>query len=105
MIGYVTLTKLLYADDLAGGAFTVNGLQKVNDQVAKYCKKFSLKCNLKNSCFEKGRRLKRNRRWSIQGKNAAVVDEITYLGTTFERTGRWRKQKNHGDRKPDSHSY
>jgi hypothetical protein len=34
-VGDATMPGLLYADDLAIGAFTVNGMQKVIDQMVK----------------------------------------------------------------------
>jgi hypothetical protein len=45
-VGDVTIPGLLYVDDLAIGVFTVNGMQKVIDQIVKYCEDWSVKCNL-----------------------------------------------------------
>jgi hypothetical protein len=43
--------------------------------------------------FKKMGRLTKNERWTMQGKNVEMADEITYLGTTLESTGRWEKHK------------
>jgi hypothetical protein len=93
-VGDVTIPGLLYVDDLAIGAFTVNGLQKVIDQIVKYCKDWGVKCNLNKTkiiIFKKGGRLKQNERWTMHGNNIEVVDEITYLGITLENMGSWEK--------------
>jgi hypothetical protein len=39
----------LFADDIATGSFTVNGLQKGINEVVKYCSDWNLKCNLKKT--------------------------------------------------------
>jgi hypothetical protein len=49
IIGQMSIPGLLFADDLAIGSLTVNGLQKGIDQVVKYCTDWNLKCNLKNT--------------------------------------------------------
>jgi hypothetical protein len=53
----------MFADDLAIGSFTVNGLQRGIDQMVKYCGDWNLKCNLKKTkilFFKKGGKLKKN---------------------------------------------
>jgi hypothetical protein len=95
-VGDVTIPGLLYADDLAIGAFTVNGLQKAIDQIVKYYEAWGVKCNLNKTkiiVLKKGGRLKKNERWTMHGNNIEVVDEITYLGITLENTGSWEKLK------------
>jgi hypothetical protein len=48
----MSIPGLMFADDLAIGSFTVNGLQTGIDQIVKYCGDWNLKCNLKkNTCF------------------------------------------------------
>jgi hypothetical protein len=47
IMGQMSIPGLLFADDLATGSFTVNGLQKGIDQVVNYYRKLNLKCNLK----------------------------------------------------------
>jgi hypothetical protein len=50
---------LLFADDLAIGSVTVTGVQKGADNLTKYCKDWSLKCNLKRTkilvCKKRGK--------------------------------------------------
>jgi hypothetical protein len=81
---------------LAIGAFSVNGMQEVIDQMIKYCEDWSVKCNLNKTkiiVFKKGGRLKKNERCTMYGNNIEVEDEITYLGITLENTGSWEKHK------------
>jgi len=40
-----TIPNLFLTDDLAAGSFTVNGLHKVIDQMAKFCNKWNTTCN------------------------------------------------------------
>jgi hypothetical protein len=90
----VTIPGLLYTDDLAIGAFTVNGTQKAIDQIVKYCEDWSVKFNFNKTkiiVFKKGGRMKKNERWMMHGNNIEVVDEITYLGITLENTKLWRE--------------
>jgi hypothetical protein len=47
VIGKTSIPGLLFADDLAIGSFTVNGLQTVIAQTVKYCGDWNLKYNLK----------------------------------------------------------
>jgi hypothetical protein len=57
VIGKISITGLLYADNLSIGSFTVNGLQRGIAQIVKYCSDWNLKCNLKNTkilVFKKG---------------------------------------------------
>jgi hypothetical protein len=77
MVSNVTIPGLLYADDLAIGAFMVNGMQKAIYQIVKYCGDWSVKCNLNKTkiiVFKKGGRLKKNERWMMHGDNTEVVD-------------------------------
>jgi hypothetical protein len=88
--GDVTIPRLLYADDLAIGAFTVNCMQKAIDQIVKYCEGWRVKFNLNKTkiiVFKKGGRLKKNVRWTMHGNNTEVVDEIIYLRITLENMG------------------
>jgi hypothetical protein len=87
---HLTIPGLLFADDLAFASFTINGLQKAVDQVTSYCKEWSLKCNLNKTkivVFKKGGKLKRGESWYASGHKIEVVDEINYLGVTFDSSG------------------
>jgi len=46
IVGNQTIPDFVFAVDLAIGSLTVNGLQKGIDQVATFCNKWHLKCNL-----------------------------------------------------------
>jgi hypothetical protein len=55
---------LLVADDLAFSSFTINGLQKVADQVTTYCREWNLKCDpnkTKILLFKMGGKLKKDK--------------------------------------------
>jgi hypothetical protein len=55
-----------------------------------------LKCNLnktKTVVFKKGGKLKIGERCYVNDHRTEVVDEINYLGVTFESSGGWNKQK------------
>jgi hypothetical protein len=57
VIGNMPIPGLLFADDLAIGSFTVNGLQRRIDQIVKYCSDWNLRYNLKKTkilVFRKG---------------------------------------------------
>jgi hypothetical protein len=61
VIEKMTIPGLLFADCLAIGSFTVNGLQRGIDQIVKYCSDWNLKCNLKKTkilVFKKRGKLK-----------------------------------------------
>jgi hypothetical protein len=49
VIGKMSIPVLIFADDLAIGSFTENGLQRGIDQIVKYCGDWNLKCNLKKT--------------------------------------------------------
>jgi hypothetical protein len=71
-IGRTTIPRLLFTDDLAVYSFTSNGLEKEIDQIVRYCKEWTLKCNLSKSkivVFKKGGKLKNTERWNMGGQN------------------------------------
>jgi hypothetical protein len=43
VIGKMSIPGLMFAEDLAIGSFTVNGLQRGIDQIVKYCGDWNLK--------------------------------------------------------------
>jgi hypothetical protein len=47
VIGKVSISGLLFADDLAIGLLTINRLQTGTDQIVKYCIEWNLKKNEK----------------------------------------------------------
>jgi hypothetical protein len=48
-VGDVAISRLFYTDDLTVTSLTVNDLQETIDQVYKYCKEWSLKCDISES--------------------------------------------------------
>jgi hypothetical protein len=71
-------------------------LLKEIDILTKYCKDWSLKCNLKKTKIllcKKGGKLKQNERLILENQQIEVAKEINYLGVTLQRSGGWSKQK------------
>jgi hypothetical protein len=93
--GKMSIPGLLFADDLAIGSFTVNGLQKGIDQIVKYCSDWKLKCHLKKTkiLVLKGGKLKKNEKWFMYDQLIDAVNEISFLGVTLESTGEWNRHK------------
>jgi hypothetical protein len=77
VIGKMSIPGLMFADDLAIGSFTVNGLQRGIDQMVKYCGDWNLKCNLKKTkilVFKNGGKLKKNKKWFMYYQLTEVVN-------------------------------
>jgi hypothetical protein len=77
VIGKMSIPGLMFADDLAIGSFTVNGLQRGIDQIVKYYNDWNLKCNLKKTkilVFKKGGKLKKKERWFMYDQLIDVVN-------------------------------
>jgi hypothetical protein len=77
VIGKMSIPGWMFADDLAIGSFTVNGLQRGIDQIIKYCSDWNLKCNLKKTkilVFKKGGKLKKNEKWFMYDQLIEVVN-------------------------------
>jgi hypothetical protein len=65
-------------------------------QIAKFCIKWCLKCNLKNKVhyFQERTEVKKNNEGGHNGGHQhEVVSEIMYFGVKLESTGGWRRQK------------
>ena len=87
-IGSKKLNYLLYADDLLLLCKCRSDLQLRLSRLHKYTIKWGLKINIKKSkliVFSKYRR--RNHKLYINGEQLEQVDEYTYLGILFYRTG------------------
>jgi hypothetical protein len=74
VIGKMSVPGLMFADSLAIGSFTVNGLQRGTDQIVKYCSDWNLK-------------------WFMYDQLIDVVNEISYLGKTLESARGWNRHK------------
>jgi hypothetical protein len=80
----------------------INVLQKARDQVTKYCREQKLKCNLsriKIFVFKKAGKLKKDERWTVKDPKIEVLDEINYLGVTFESSGGWKDKSSRQQQK------
>jgi hypothetical protein len=67
----------MFADDLAIGSFTVNGLQRGIDQIVKYYSDWNLKCNLKKTkilVFKKSGKLKKNEKWFMYDQLLDIIN-------------------------------
>jgi hypothetical protein len=77
VIGNISIPGLMFADNVATGSFTVNGLQRGIDQIVKYCGDWNLKCNLKTTkilVFKKGGKLKKNEKLFMYDQLIEVVN-------------------------------
>ena len=87
-LGSRKINYLLYADDLLLLCKCRSDLQLCLSRLHKYTIKWGLKINIKRSkviVFSKYRR--RNHKLYISGEQLEQVDEYTYLGIVFYRTG------------------
>jgi hypothetical protein len=86
----MSVPGLMFADYLAIGSFTVNGLQRGIDQMVKYYGDWNLKCNLKKTkifFLRKGEKFKNNEKWFMYDQVIEIVNELSCLGITLESTG------------------
>lgn len=82
---------LLFADFIAVGSFTRNGLQK---GIVKFCTNWSLKCYLKKTkvmVLKKEGKHKKNEYWYMEGQKLDIMNGIVNLGVKVGSTGGWRK--------------
>jgi hypothetical protein len=94
--GTMSIAGLLFADDLAIGSFTVNGLQKGINKLTKFCNDWSIKCNLKKIGIlvcKKGGKRRKTKRWFMQNQQIELVKEVNYSGVTLYSSGGCSKQK------------
>lgn len=92
---YLKLFLILYADDTALLAESKNDLQKQLDSLYNYCELWKLKVNVNKSkivVFSKGRPLS-NIEFKYNNTVLEIVNEFTYLGVIFSRTGSFSKAK------------
>jgi hypothetical protein len=87
---------LLFADDLAVGATTIIGLQRVISCTKDFCEEWSLKINVAKTkivVFKKGGKPSRDEKWQLGGEEIEVVTEIKYLGIVLDSRGKWEKER------------
>ena len=91
---YVKLFTILYADDTVLLAESAEELQSELNYFYEYCEKWNLKVNTNKSkvmVFSKGR-LPINLNFKMN-MELEIVIEFIYLGTMFQRTGYFKKNK------------
>jgi hypothetical protein len=93
--GKMSIPGLMFADDLAIGSFTVNGIQKGIGQIVKCCSDWNLKCNLKKTKIlisKKGGKLKKEK-WFMYDQLMDIINEISYPEITLESTRGWNRHE------------
>ena len=79
---------LMFADDIALIADTVQGLQSLLNVLYDFCTNKGLIINIPKSMIvldKKGGMLVRNERWSLGGERLRVVSCFTYMGVNFTK--------------------
>ena len=92
---YLKLFVILYADDTVLLSESYTDLQKQLDSLAEYCELWKLKVNVQKSkvmIFTKGR-MPQNTVFKYNNDILETVNEFTYLGVLFSRTGSFSKTK------------
>lgn len=91
-LGGLTLSNLLYADDLI---LNPVGLQHLINATSSFSDKNGLTINLEKSKVmilnQKGKKFQS--RWELQGQQLEVIKEYKYLGIIFDRKGSFGQQK------------
>ena len=92
---YLKLFVLLYADDTVLFSDNESDLQLQLDIFHEYCRIWKLKVNADKTkivIFSSGR-LPRNFSFTYNGNELEIVNELTYLGLNFSRTGSFMSAK------------
>ena len=80
---------LMFADDVALLADSVNDLQKQLNTLHSYCEQFKIQVNIdktKIMIFKKGGRLAKKEKWYFNNSLFEVVNSFTYVGVNFTST-------------------
>ena len=91
-LGNISITHLLFADDLVLFSQTPIGLQRFLNCLEKYCARFHLTINLSKTCiivFRRGGKPAKSEKWFIKNHPISVVSQFKYLGIVFSPTGSW----------------
>ena len=89
-LGLIKLVYILFADDLVLMANSQIQLQKLINELDKYCIKFGVTVNLKKSkiiVFINGGILRHYEKWTYRDKTIDVVPYFKYLGIMFSSRG------------------
>lgn len=77
---------LLFADDVALIADTVNGLQQQLNILSTYCNEWKLNVNIEKTkilVFKNGSHLSRHEKWVYNGYNVQTVNGFSYVGLFY----------------------
>ena len=93
-INNISITHLLFADDLVIFSQSVIGLQRFLNTIEQYCKVFKLNINLSKTfivVYRRGGKPAKSERWFLDQKPIKTVPHFKYLGVIFSTTGVWSK--------------
>lgn len=94
-ISNIQIPGLIFADDVCLASTTQIGLQKKINEVAKYCKKWDLKINIKKTKIligSKGNNFSKKEKWYLENEVIETVKNMKYLGITINYKGTWENQ-------------
>ena len=92
LLGQQEVPVLAFADDLVLLSTSAGGLQRMLDELDRYCQEWNLRVNVgktKTMVFETGRRWGANSRFYYAGERIEAVQSFRYLGVTVAKNGRW----------------
>ena len=91
----MNISHLLWADDIVLMALDRASLQKLIDEVQKFCSNWGLEVNRKKTAvmiFNKsGRQLKENFLLTYEGREIPSAKSYCYLGITFSLSGSFKE--------------
>ena len=91
----INISHLLWADDIVLMALDRRSLQKLIDEVQRFCNNWGLEVNLKKTAvmiFNKsGRQLKESFLLTYEGKEIPSAKSYCYLGITFSLSGSFKE--------------
>ena len=93
-IGNVSISHLLFADDLVIFSQSTVGLQRYLNTLDQYCKTFKLNINLSKTfivVYRRGGKPAKSEKWHINKVPIKTVPHFKYLGIIFSTTGSWTK--------------
>ena len=87
------IQMLMYADDIAIFANTIDGLQRKIDIIQDYCEEWNLSVNLKLKLLFDwyGGMISRDEKWYFKDKKIEVASHYKYLGVTMSCRNKWTK--------------
>ena len=93
---YLRLAVILFANDTVLFANEEDELNSVLNTFYQYCCNWKLEINFeKTKIMVFGDKFKRNRFFSVNGKQIEVVDSFKYLGIIFSKNRQFASAKNH----------